>query len=84
MVLAARWPATEGLSGDLTPLSIAAAVSTVPEKDLPGASGLGFRRIGEADPATPAVRVRSGLVTTLDDEGQPLGREAGGFPPTED
>ncbi|SQD99879.1 hypothetical protein [Parafrankia sp. BMG5.11] len=59
-------------------------MSAVPEKDLPGASGLRFRRTGEADPATPAVRVRSGLVTTLDDEGQPPECEAGGFPPTED
>ncbi|OHV39208.1 MULTISPECIES: ABC transporter substrate-binding protein [Pseudofrankia] len=70
-VVAALQTATEGISGDITPASITAAIKSMPEKDLPGADPMKFRCGGKAAPATPAVCVRGGLVTSLDEKGQP-------------
>ncbi|WP_007517423.1 ABC transporter substrate-binding protein [Pseudofrankia saprophytica] len=63
--------ATDGISGDITPTSIVAAIRAMPEKDLPGAAGLRFRCNGKAITGEPAVCVRGWLTTTLDDKGRP-------------
>ncbi|WP_051466342.1 ABC transporter substrate-binding protein [Pseudofrankia saprophytica] len=63
--------ALEGIKGDITPATAAAAIRAMPEKELPGAGGLKLRCNGKAFPETPAVCVRGGLTTTLDSDGQP-------------
>ncbi|MBL7495052.1 ABC transporter substrate-binding protein [Frankia sp. CNm7] len=63
--------ALTGLTGDITPQSITAAIKGMKETELPGAGGLKFRCNGKAHPESPASCVRGGLVTTLDDKGQP-------------
>ncbi|WP_238429381.1 ABC transporter substrate-binding protein [Frankia nepalensis] len=69
--------ALEGISPtDLTPAGIAATITKMPEKPLPGAGGVRFRCNGKADPALPAVCVRGGLATTLDDKGKPTTYQA--------
>ena len=83
-VLAAFQTATGGISGDVTPETVIAAIKAMPETDLPGAGGLRFRCNGKADATMPAVCVRGGLVTTLDSEGQPSEYEAVGVTPIED
>ena len=60
---------TEALTGPVTPASIIAALKGMPEQPLPGSGGLGFRCNGKAVAFAPAVCVRSGLVTTLDAQG---------------
>jgi branched-chain amino acid transport system substrate-binding protein len=55
----------------------------MPERDLPGADPMKFRRNGKAAPATPAVCVRGGLVTALDEKGQPTELRAVGSTPIE-
>lgn len=69
--LAGLQTALEGISGDITPRTVAATIKAMPEKELPGAAGLKFRCNGKANPETPAVCVRGGLSTTLDNQGQP-------------
>ncbi|WP_241832461.1 ABC transporter substrate-binding protein [Pseudofrankia sp. EUN1h] len=77
--------ALDGISpNDLTPAGIAAALKKMPEKDLPGAGGMRYRCNGKASPALPAVCVRGGLVTTLDDKGQPTTYTPLGQSPIED
>ncbi|MBL7520990.1 ABC transporter substrate-binding protein [Frankia sp. CNm7] len=63
--------ATKGISGEITPAAMTAAIKAMPESELPGAGGLKFRCGGKANPSSPAVCVRGGLVTTLDGKGQP-------------
>lgn len=83
-VFAAFQSATGGISGEVSPETIIAAIKEMPEKELPAAGGLRFRCNGKADPDLPAVCVRGGLVTTLDDEGQPTEYEVIGSTPIED
>ncbi|WP_307874776.1 ABC transporter substrate-binding protein [Frankia nepalensis] len=82
-VVAAFGAAVEGLTGDVTPASIAAAIKAMPEKDLPGAEGLRFRCNGKAVPDQPGVCVRGGLVATLNDKGEPDGFTPVGVSPIE-
>ncbi|OHV33415.1 branched-chain amino acid ABC transporter substrate-binding protein [Pseudofrankia sp. EUN1h] len=70
-VVAALGSALEGLTGDVTPASVAAAIKGMPEKELPGAGGLRFRCNGKAVPDQPGGCVRGGLIATLNDKGQP-------------
>jgi branched-chain amino acid transport system substrate-binding protein len=63
--------AVEGITGDVTPESVIAAMRAMPESDLPGAGGLRFRCDGEAVPGSPAVCTPGSLTTTLDADGQP-------------
>ncbi len=76
--------ALEGISGEITPATVTTTVRSMPEKDLPGATGLRFRCNGKAYPSTPAVCVRGGLLTILDDEGQPTAYRPIGTSPIED
>ncbi|WP_083419454.1 ABC transporter substrate-binding protein [Pseudofrankia sp. BMG5.36] len=80
-VVAAFGAAVEGLTGDVTPASITAAIKAMPEKDLPGAEGLRFRCNGKAIPDQPGVCVRGGLVATLNDKGEPAGFTSVGVSP---
>lgn len=70
-VVAALQAATTGLTGDVTPASIATAIKSMPQKPLPGADPMSFQCGGKASPQTPAVCVRGGLVTDLDSKGEP-------------
>jgi branched-chain amino acid transport system substrate-binding protein len=63
--------AVEGISGDITPQTVAATIKQMPSKLLPGGGGVHFRCNGQAVAASPALCVRGGLVTQLDDTGQP-------------
>jgi len=63
--------ALEGISGEITPASMTAAIKAMPETELPGSGGLTFRCDGEAVPSAPAVCMRGGLVTVLDENGEP-------------
>ncbi|MCK9877104.1 ABC transporter substrate-binding protein [Frankia sp. Ag45/Mut15] len=83
ITVAALQSATEGLTGDVTPASITAAVKAMPEKDLPGASGLKFRCNGKAVARQPAACVRGTLVTVLDGKGQPTPYKPVGVTPIE-
>ncbi|CAI7974835.1 MULTISPECIES: ABC transporter substrate-binding protein [unclassified Parafrankia] len=74
----------EGITGDVTSESIIAALKSMPEKDLPGVEGMRFRCNGKADPKSPSVCVRGGLVTTLNSDGQPAEYKALGVTPIED
>ncbi|WP_241835197.1 ABC transporter substrate-binding protein [Pseudofrankia asymbiotica] len=77
--------ALEGISAnDLTPAGIETAIRKMPEKDLPGAGGVRFRCNGKANPALPAVCVRGGLTTILDEKGQPTSYKPLGQSPIED
>ena len=83
-ILAALAEAVDGISGDITPETVAAAIKAMPEKELPGAAGMKFRCNGKAAPETPAVCVRGGLTTTLNEEGHPTEFEVRGSSPIED
>lgn len=76
--------ALQGVSpNDLTPAGISATMRRMPEIDLPGAGGVKFRCNGKANPQLPAVCVRGGLTTTLNDEGLPTTYKAIGQTPIE-
>ncbi|MBL7495906.1 ABC transporter substrate-binding protein [Frankia sp. CNm7] len=71
MITAGLRASLEGMTGDVTPETITATIKGMKETELPGAGGINFRCNGKADPEHPAVCVLGGLVTTLDDKGQP-------------
>lgn len=83
-MLAGFHAALDGLTGDVTPDTVVAALRSAPEVEIPGAGGLKMRCNGKAFPDAKAVCVRGGLVTTLDDEGQPSQYEVLGSSPIED
>jgi branched-chain amino acid transport system substrate-binding protein len=70
--------ALEGLSGEITPESITAAIKAMPETELPDSAGLTFQCNGEQNPDQPAVCVNGSLVTTPDADGNPTEYEATG------
>lgn len=70
--------ALEDLSGEVTPATVTAAIKAMPESELLGSGGLMFQCGGEALPSSPAVCVRGGLVTTLDENGEPATYETVG------
>ncbi|OHV43702.1 ABC transporter substrate-binding protein [Pseudofrankia sp. BMG5.36] len=80
-VLAGFQTAVGHISGDITPQSVAAAIRSMPEQELPGAGGLRFRCNGKAYPETPAVCLRGGLVATLDKHGDPAAYDVSGNTP---
>ncbi|OAA21761.1 branched-chain amino acid transport system substrate-binding protein [Frankia sp. EI5c] len=73
-----------GLSGEVTPASIIEALKTMPATELPGGGGLKIRCNGHAIPGSPAVCGRGGLLTTLDDAGEPTEYQLVGATPIED
>ena len=62
--------AVQGLKGDPTPASIAAAAKAMPWSVLPGAGGTHFRCNNKADPNQPAVCTNALLAGTLDAQGK--------------
>jgi branched-chain amino acid transport system substrate-binding protein len=63
--------AVEGISGEITPESVTAAIKAMPETELPNTAGLTFQCNGEQKPDQPAVCTSGSLVTTLDADGNP-------------
>ncbi|EFC86510.1 ABC transporter substrate-binding protein [Parafrankia sp. EUN1f] len=84
ITLSAFQTGLEGLTGDITPATVTAALKGMPEKDLPGVTGLRFRCNGKAYRDSPAECARGGLLTTLDDKGKPTTYKAVGVTPIED
>ncbi|WP_420497635.1 ABC transporter substrate-binding protein [Parafrankia soli] len=84
LTVSAFHSALEGITGDITPATVTAKIKAMPEKDLPGATGLRFRCNGKAYPASPSECSRGGLLTTLDEKGRPTTYEAVGVTPIED
>jgi branched-chain amino acid transport system substrate-binding protein len=68
--------ALEGVSGDITPDTVIAAIKAMPERELPDGGGLTFQCDGEQVPRAPAACVNGSLVTTLDAEMRPTAYEA--------
>ncbi|OHV57145.1 branched-chain amino acid ABC transporter substrate-binding protein [Pseudofrankia sp. BMG5.36] len=84
MVMSGFQAATAGISGDITPATIASTIKGMKETELPGGAGLKFRCNGKAIPQEPAVCVRGGLSTALDDKGQPAAYKVLGNTPIPD
>ncbi len=84
MTLGGLQTALEGISGDITPATVTATIKAMPESELPGAAGMKFRCNGKASAQAPAVCVRGGLSTTLDDKGQPTEFQVLGSSPIPD
>ncbi|MDT3440394.1 MULTISPECIES: ABC transporter substrate-binding protein [unclassified Pseudofrankia] len=83
MIMSGFQASLDGLTGDVTPATITAAMKAMKETEVPGGAGLKFRCNGKAYPATPAVCVRGGLTTTLDSKGQPAEYKVLGNTPIE-
>ncbi|MCK9931695.1 ABC transporter substrate-binding protein [Frankia sp. Mgl5] len=73
-----------GMSGEISPQTVASSLHSMPETELPGTAGLRYRCNGKAYPENPAVCVRGGLSTTLDGDGQPTEFEVLGSTPIGD
>ncbi|WP_307873726.1 MULTISPECIES: ABC transporter substrate-binding protein [unclassified Frankia] len=63
--------ALQGIGGDVTAQSVIATFKKMPEREIPGSLGLGFRCNGKADPSAPSTCVRGGIVSVLDAKGDP-------------
>jgi branched-chain amino acid transport system substrate-binding protein len=72
-VMSALATSLEGISGDITPQSVAQTVKAMPEQELPGGGGATFRCGGSAVPSLPAVCTNQWLRATLDADGRPTG-----------
>jgi branched-chain amino acid transport system substrate-binding protein len=75
-VLAALATSLDGLSGDVTPATVAQAIKAMPAAELPGGGGVTFRCGGSAVTTMPGVCSNEWLRTALDAEGQPTSYEA--------
>jgi branched-chain amino acid transport system substrate-binding protein len=75
-VIAALATSLAGLTGDVTPATVAQAIKGMPAAELPGGGGVTFRCGGSAMSTMPAVCSNEWLRTTLDADGQPGGYEA--------
>ena len=64
--------------------AVVAAIKQMPWALLPGAGGTHIRCNGKAVAGSPALCVRAGLVTTLDDKGNPSTYKPVGDAPIED
>ncbi|MBL7629379.1 ABC transporter substrate-binding protein [Frankia sp. CN6] len=78
MAVAGLQAAVAELTGDVTPQTVNAAIKSMKQTELPGSGGQQFQCGGKAVPASPAACVRGGLITTLDDKGQPTTYEVAG------
>lgn len=68
--------AMQGISGDITPATVAEAIKSMDEADYPGADGVTFQCGGTAFPSQPAVCTNQSLRASLDAEGNPASYEA--------
>lgn len=78
MAVAGLQAATTGLKGDVTSATVTAAIKAMPSTELPGGGGQRFQCGGMAVPGLPAGCVHGGLITTLDDKGQPTAYRVAG------
>ncbi|MCU1485572.1 MAG: hypothetical protein JWN67_2318 [Actinomycetia bacterium] len=76
--------ALQGITGDVTQENVIKTFHSMKAKLLPGGGGIHFRCNGKAVPGSPAICVRGGLVTKLDDKGQATTFEPVGDTPIED
>jgi branched-chain amino acid transport system substrate-binding protein len=63
--------ALQNISGTVTPATVAQAIKTMPESEMPGGAGAKFKCGGSADPNQPAICTNQWLRTTLDANGLP-------------
>ena len=75
--------AMQGVTGDVTPQTVVTTIKGMPSQLLPGGGGVHFRCNGKAVAAYPALCVRGGLVTQLNDKGQPTTYKPVGDTPVE-
>ncbi len=76
--------ALEGITGAITPQNVIATIKKMPSKLRPGGGGLHFRCNGKAVSGNPALCEPGGLVTQLDDKGQPTVYKPVGDTPIKD
>jgi branched-chain amino acid transport system substrate-binding protein len=75
-VMAALATSLDGITGDVTPASIGAAIKAMPEQELPGGGGVTFRCGGSAMATNPALCSNQWLRSALDADGRPANYEA--------
>jgi branched-chain amino acid transport system substrate-binding protein len=75
-VVAALATSLDGITGDITPATVASTIKAMPDQQLPGGGGVGFRCGGSAMALAPAVCSNEWLRAALDADGQPAGYEA--------
>lgn len=75
-VMAALATAVGGISGDISPATVAEAIKAMPDEQLPGGGGVTFRCGGSAMETMPSVCSNQWLRAALDADGQPSGYEA--------
>jgi branched-chain amino acid transport system substrate-binding protein len=71
VAMASLLTSLDGISGDITPESVVAAIKAMPEEELPGGGGLTFRCGGSSIAMMPAVCSNEWLRTELDADGRP-------------
>jgi len=74
-VMGALATSLEGMSGDITPETVTAAIKAMPEQALPGGGGVMFRCGGSAMTSQPAVCTNQWLRAILDADGRPASYE---------
>jgi branched-chain amino acid transport system substrate-binding protein len=62
---ASLFTAMAGVTGDITPESVTAAIKSMPESDLPAGGGMTFQCGGSASPVLPPVCTNQFLQATL-------------------
>jgi branched-chain amino acid transport system substrate-binding protein len=75
-VVAALATSLDGISGEITPATVAQAIKAMPAAELPGGGGVTFRCGGSAIASMPGVCSNQWLRTALDADGQPTSYEA--------
>jgi branched-chain amino acid transport system substrate-binding protein len=75
-VTAALASSLDGITGEVTPSSIADAIKAMPLQELPGGGGITFRCGGSVMATNPAVCSNEWLRSALDADGQPVGYQA--------
>ena len=75
-VIGALGASLEGITGEITPATVADAIRAMPDQELPGGGGVSFRCDGSAVAAYPAVCSNQWLRAALDGEGQTSTYEA--------
>ena len=75
-VVAALATSLDGITGEITPATVVSTIKAMPDQQLPGGGGVGFRCGGSAMALAPAVCSNQWLRAALDADGQPAGYEA--------
>jgi branched-chain amino acid transport system substrate-binding protein len=74
-IMSALATSLDGISGDITPQTVAQTIKAMSEEELPGGGGMTYQCGGSAIEIMPAVCTNQWLRTTLDAEGQPTDYE---------